>query len=143
MKALLVDDVTRHDANPRELNEPPSSKKPASSIASQEPSWVYALAYSGSRSSFHASRSVAASPSVGRSSPNTVIESSGKRYCTDFFSTPQSTTAAPTTPQIHGLRGETSLTRRLQYDLHYIQNWSLALDFRILFLTLFRLRATS
>lgn len=34
--------------------------------------------------------------------------------------------------QVNGLRGDTSLRRRLRYDLHYIRNWSLGLDMRIL-----------
>ncbi|GJM19519.1 MAG: undecaprenyl-phosphate glucose phosphotransferase [Phycisphaeraceae bacterium] len=40
--------------------------------------------------------------------------------------------------QVNGLRGDTSLRKRLQYDLFYIRNWSLWLDVRILFLTAFR-----
>ncbi|MBI4576413.1 MAG: undecaprenyl-phosphate glucose phosphotransferase [Planctomycetes bacterium] len=40
--------------------------------------------------------------------------------------------------QIHGWRGNTSLRKRLQYDLYYIENWSLALDVRILLLTMLR-----
>lgn len=38
---------------------------------------------------------------------------------------------------VHGLRGNTSLVDRLTYDLYYIENWSLLLDFGILILTLF------
>jgi lipopolysaccharide/colanic/teichoic acid biosynthesis glycosyltransferase len=38
--------------------------------------------------------------------------------------------------QVNGLRGKTSIRRRLEYDLYYIQNWSLWLDLRILLLTL-------
>ncbi len=37
---------------------------------------------------------------------------------------------------INGWRGNTSLTQRLQYDLYYLENWSLSFDFRILFRTL-------
>lgn len=37
--------------------------------------------------------------------------------------------------QIHGFRGDTSLRKRLQYDLHYIQNWSIWLDLLILMRT--------
>lgn len=37
--------------------------------------------------------------------------------------------------QIHDFRGDTSLRKRLQYDLYYIRNWSLGLDLRILLLT--------
>ncbi len=40
--------------------------------------------------------------------------------------------------QVNGLRGDTSLRKRLQYDLFYIRNWSLTFDLRILWLTLFR-----
>lgn len=39
--------------------------------------------------------------------------------------------------QIRGYRGETSLRKRIQHDLHYIQHWSLWLDFRILVSTVF------
>jgi len=37
--------------------------------------------------------------------------------------------------QIHGFRGNTSLKKRVQYDLHYIQHWSLWLDLLILIRT--------
>ena len=37
--------------------------------------------------------------------------------------------------QVHGWRGNTSIRKRLEYDLYYIENWSLALDFRILWMT--------
>lgn len=40
--------------------------------------------------------------------------------------------------QVHGYRGDTSLRKRLQYDLFYIRNWSLWLDLRIIALTLIR-----
>ncbi len=40
--------------------------------------------------------------------------------------------------QVNGLRGDTSLRKRLQYDLFYIRNWSLWFDLRILWMTLFR-----
>lgn len=38
--------------------------------------------------------------------------------------------------QVHGWRGRTSLRKRLQYDLDYIQRWSFWLDFRILLMTI-------
>jgi exopolysaccharide biosynthesis polyprenyl glycosylphosphotransferase len=38
--------------------------------------------------------------------------------------------------QVNGLRGNTSLTERLNYDLYYIENWSVALDIKILLRTL-------
>jgi lipopolysaccharide/colanic/teichoic acid biosynthesis glycosyltransferase len=37
--------------------------------------------------------------------------------------------------QVHGLRGQTSIADRAEYDNYYIENWSLILDFRILILT--------
>ncbi len=40
--------------------------------------------------------------------------------------------------QVHGLRGDTPLDRRIEYDLFYIRNWSLWLDIRILALTVVR-----
>jgi putative colanic acid biosynthesis UDP-glucose lipid carrier transferase len=38
--------------------------------------------------------------------------------------------------QVHGLRGNTSIEKRIEYDLYYIQNWSIALDVKIMFMTL-------
>ena len=38
--------------------------------------------------------------------------------------------------QVHGWRGNTSIKKRIQYDLYYIQNWSLTLDFKILWMTI-------
>jgi Undecaprenyl-phosphate glucose phosphotransferase len=40
--------------------------------------------------------------------------------------------------QVHGLRGNTSLEKRIQYDLEYIERWSLWLDLKIILLTVFR-----
>lgn len=40
--------------------------------------------------------------------------------------------------QINGHRGNSSLRKRLQYDLFYVKNWSLTFDLKILWLTLFR-----
>ena len=40
--------------------------------------------------------------------------------------------------QVNGHRGNTSLRKRLQYDLFYIRNWSIMFDLRILWLTLLR-----
>ncbi len=40
--------------------------------------------------------------------------------------------------QINGLRGsDSSIPQRIQYDLYYMRNWSLALDLKIIFLTVF------
>ncbi len=38
--------------------------------------------------------------------------------------------------QVHGWRGNTSIRKRLEYDLYYIENWSLGLDLKILWMTL-------
>lgn len=38
--------------------------------------------------------------------------------------------------QVHGWRGNTSIGRRVEHDLYYLRHWSLALDFRILWMTL-------
>jgi exopolysaccharide biosynthesis polyprenyl glycosylphosphotransferase len=37
--------------------------------------------------------------------------------------------------QVHGLRGQTSIADRVEWDNYYIENWSLALDLKILALT--------
>jgi exopolysaccharide biosynthesis polyprenyl glycosylphosphotransferase len=37
--------------------------------------------------------------------------------------------------QVHGWRGRTSLRKRVQYDLDYIQRWSFWIDFRVLLMT--------
>ncbi|MBI4569712.1 MAG: undecaprenyl-phosphate glucose phosphotransferase [Planctomycetes bacterium] len=39
--------------------------------------------------------------------------------------------------QVRGWRGNTSLKKRIQYDLYYIEHWSLWFDLKIMFLTLF------
>jgi lipopolysaccharide/colanic/teichoic acid biosynthesis glycosyltransferase len=38
--------------------------------------------------------------------------------------------------QVHGLRGQTSLAERVEWDNYYIANWSLGLDVKILALTI-------
>jgi lipopolysaccharide/colanic/teichoic acid biosynthesis glycosyltransferase len=40
--------------------------------------------------------------------------------------------------QINGLRGDTDLAERIKYDLWYMENWSLFLDFQIMFMTFFK-----
>ena len=40
--------------------------------------------------------------------------------------------------QVNGLRGsDTSIPHRIQFDLYYMRNWSMSLDLKIIFLTLF------
>jgi exopolysaccharide biosynthesis polyprenyl glycosylphosphotransferase len=38
--------------------------------------------------------------------------------------------------QVHGWRGDTSIEKRLEHDLYYLQNWSLAFDLRIVAMTI-------
>lgn len=38
--------------------------------------------------------------------------------------------------QVNGLRGNTSIAERTLYDLHYVENWSLGLDIKILLMTI-------
>jgi len=40
--------------------------------------------------------------------------------------------------QINGYRGDTSIRKRIEYDIYYIENWSMTLDLKILFLTVFK-----
>ena len=40
--------------------------------------------------------------------------------------------------QVNGWRGNTSLEKRIEFDLYYVQNWSLMLDFKIIFLTVIK-----
>lgn len=40
--------------------------------------------------------------------------------------------------QVNGLRGDTSIEERIKYDIEYIENWTLGLDIKILFLTFFK-----
>ena len=40
--------------------------------------------------------------------------------------------------QINGYRGDTSIRKRIEYDLYYIENWTVGLDLKILFLTFFK-----
>lgn len=40
--------------------------------------------------------------------------------------------------QINGYRGDTSIRKRIEYDLFYIENWTMSFDIKIMFLTLFK-----
>jgi len=40
--------------------------------------------------------------------------------------------------QVNGWRGDTSIEKRIEYDLHYIENWSVGLDIKIVLLTVWK-----
>ena len=40
--------------------------------------------------------------------------------------------------QVNGWRGNTSIEKRIEHDLFYIENWSLVLDLKIIFMTILR-----
>ena len=40
--------------------------------------------------------------------------------------------------QVNGYRGDTSIRKRIEHDLYYIENWTLGLDVKILILTVFK-----
>lgn len=40
--------------------------------------------------------------------------------------------------QVNGYRGNTSIRRRIDYDIYYIEHWTFGFDIKILFLTVFR-----
>ena len=40
--------------------------------------------------------------------------------------------------QVNGYRGDTSIKKRIECDLYYIENWSIGLDIKIIFLTFFK-----
>lgn len=40
--------------------------------------------------------------------------------------------------QVNGYRGDTSIRRRIECDLYYIENWTFGLDIKIIFLTIFK-----
>jgi len=40
--------------------------------------------------------------------------------------------------QVNGWRGDTSIARRVEHDLYYLTHWSLLLDLKIIFLTIWR-----
>ncbi|MGD2278857.1 MAG: undecaprenyl-phosphate glucose phosphotransferase [Candidatus Omnitrophota bacterium] len=42
--------------------------------------------------------------------------------------------------QVNGLRGNTSIEERTKYDIYYIENWSLAFDLKILFMSIFAIK---
>ncbi len=39
--------------------------------------------------------------------------------------------------QVNGLRGDTSIKKRIEYDVYYIENWTMGFDIKIIFLTFF------
>ncbi|MBR2275791.1 MAG: undecaprenyl-phosphate glucose phosphotransferase [Lachnospiraceae bacterium] len=40
--------------------------------------------------------------------------------------------------QVNGLRGDSSIEERIEYDIYYIENWTMGFDFKILVMTLFK-----
>ena len=40
--------------------------------------------------------------------------------------------------QVNGYRGDTSIIKRIEHDVYYIENWTLGFDFKIMFLTVFK-----
>jgi len=40
--------------------------------------------------------------------------------------------------QINGYRGDTSIRKRIEFDLYYIENWTFNMDIKILFFTIFK-----
>jgi Undecaprenyl-phosphate glucose phosphotransferase len=41
--------------------------------------------------------------------------------------------------QVNGWRGDTSIAKRIEYDLYYLRNWSMTFDFQIILLTILRM----
>jgi Undecaprenyl-phosphate glucose phosphotransferase len=39
--------------------------------------------------------------------------------------------------QVNGLRGDSSIRKRIEYDIYYIENWTLSFDIKIIFMTFF------
>ena len=39
--------------------------------------------------------------------------------------------------QVNGYRGDTSIRKRVEYDIYYIENWTMGMDIKILFMTIF------
>ena len=39
--------------------------------------------------------------------------------------------------QVNGFRGDTSIKKRIEYDIYYIENWTLGMDIKIIFMTFF------
>jgi lipopolysaccharide/colanic/teichoic acid biosynthesis glycosyltransferase len=40
--------------------------------------------------------------------------------------------------QVNGWRGDTSINKRIECDIYYIENWSFTMDIKIVFLTIFK-----
>lgn len=37
--------------------------------------------------------------------------------------------------QVNGLRGDSSIKKRIEYDIYYIENWTLGFDIKIILMT--------
>ena len=40
--------------------------------------------------------------------------------------------------QVNGYRGDTSIRKRIEYDLYYIENWTIGFDFKIILLDVYK-----
>jgi exopolysaccharide biosynthesis polyprenyl glycosylphosphotransferase len=61
-----------------------------------------------------------------------------ERYIRGFSQRLQVTPGITGWAQINGYRGDTSIRKRIEYDIYYIENWSMSFDFKIMFLTIFK-----
>ena len=39
--------------------------------------------------------------------------------------------------QVNGLRGDSSIKKRIEYDIYYIENWTIGFDIKIILMTFF------
>jgi exopolysaccharide biosynthesis polyprenyl glycosylphosphotransferase len=63
-----------------------------------------------------------------------------KRYIPNYMLRHSVKTGMTGWAQVHGLRGNTPLDKRIEFDIYYIQNWTLRLDLEILWRTLMKLQ---
>ena len=61
-----------------------------------------------------------------------------ERYIRGFSQRLQVTPGITGWAQVNGYRGDTSIRKRIDCDLYYIENWTMGLDIKILFLTIFK-----
>ncbi|MDZ7315921.1 MAG: undecaprenyl-phosphate glucose phosphotransferase [candidate division KSB1 bacterium] len=61
-----------------------------------------------------------------------------RRHIPEYMIRHQVKTGLTGWAQVNGLRGDTSIEKRIQYDIFYIENWSFSFDLRIILLTLMK-----